>query len=79
MVFLVFFFLIAFRENSVGKLLTALEELWDTFLNSISSSVSDYLSVEHLGIILDKLKEKAQKGKSAFENLEYKTKTKKEF
>ncbi|CAC5415228.1 RNF213 [Mytilus coruscus] len=49
------------EENAVGKLIEALEELWDKFLNSISSSVSDYLSMEHLGIILDKLNEKAQK------------------
>jgi hypothetical protein len=34
-----------------------LEELWETFLTSISSSVSDYLSVEHLGMILDRLAE----------------------
>ncbi|CAG2192039.1 RNF213 [Mytilus edulis] len=39
-------------ENNVEILTKALESLWDTFLTSISSSVSDYLSVEHLGMIL---------------------------
>jgi hypothetical protein len=46
-----------YRENSVDKLIKALEDLWETFLNSISSSVSDYLSVEHLGLILKRLAE----------------------
>ena len=46
-----------YRDNSVDKLINALEELWETFLNSISSSVSDYLSVEHLGLILNRLAE----------------------
>ncbi|CAG2246214.1 RNF213 [Mytilus edulis] len=45
------------RENSVDKLIKTLEDLWKTFLVSISSSVSDYLSVEHLGIILNRLNE----------------------
>ncbi|XP_052062680.1 E3 ubiquitin-protein ligase rnf213-alpha-like isoform X2 [Mytilus californianus] len=45
------------RENSVDKLIKTLEVLWKTFLVSISSSVSDYLSVEHLGIILYRLNE----------------------
>ncbi|XP_063441660.1 E3 ubiquitin-protein ligase rnf213-alpha-like [Mytilus trossulus] len=45
------------RENSVDKLIKTLEDLWKTFLVSISSSVSDYLSVEHLGIILKRLNE----------------------
>ncbi|CAG2252472.1 RNF213 [Mytilus edulis] len=45
------------RENSVDKLIKTLEDLWKTFLVSISSSVSDYLSVEHLGIILTRLNE----------------------
>jgi len=46
------------REYSVDKLIKALEYLWETFLNSISSSVSDYLSFMFLifflctGIIL---------------------------
>ena len=46
-----------YRDNSVDKLIKALEDLWETFLNSISSSVSDYLSVEHLGLILNRLAE----------------------
>ncbi|VDH93225.1 ubiquitin carboxyl-terminal hydrolase 34 [Mytilus galloprovincialis] len=45
------------KENSVDKLVKALEDLWNTFLNSISSSVLDYLSVEHLGLILNRLAE----------------------
>ncbi|XP_063403574.1 E3 ubiquitin-protein ligase rnf213-alpha-like [Mytilus trossulus] len=45
------------KENNVEILIKALESLWDTFLTSISSSVSDYLSVEHLGMILNRLKE----------------------
>ncbi|XP_041354620.1 E3 ubiquitin-protein ligase rnf213-alpha-like [Gigantopelta aegis] len=32
-----------------------IEHIWKTFLGSVSSSVADYLSVEHLGIILHKL------------------------
>ncbi|VDI41573.1 Hypothetical predicted protein [Mytilus galloprovincialis] len=44
-------------ENNVEILIKALESLWDTFLTSISSSVSDYLSVEHLGMILNRLTE----------------------
>ncbi|CAC5425101.1 RNF213 [Mytilus coruscus] len=48
------------KENSVDKLVKALEDLWNTFLNSISSSVSDYLSVEHLGLILNRLAEQEQ-------------------
>nr|XP_022293483.1 E3 ubiquitin-protein ligase rnf213-alpha-like isoform X1 [Crassostrea virginica] len=38
-------------------LIPDLEELWQKFLCSIESSVSDYLSVEHLGIILKRLAE----------------------
>eukprot|EP00105_Crassostrea_gigas_P007930 XP_011422347.1 PREDICTED: E3 ubiquitin-protein ligase rnf213-alpha isoform X2 [Crassostrea gigas] len=38
-------------------LIPDLEQLWEEFLSSISSSVSDYLSVEHLGIILRRLAE----------------------
>lgn len=48
------------RENNVEILIKALERLWDTFLTSISSSVSDYLSVEHLGMILNRLKEQGK-------------------
>ena len=38
-------------------LIPNLEEFWQKFLCSIESSVSDYLSVEHLGIILKRLAE----------------------
>ncbi|CAG2252465.1 RNF213 [Mytilus edulis] len=47
----------ATRENAVEKLIKTLEELWENFLMSVSSSVSDYLSVEHLGMILNRLAE----------------------
>lgn len=46
------------RENAFRKLKRALKKLWKNFLSSISSSVSDYLSVEHLGLILKRLAEK---------------------
>lgn len=45
-------------ENSVDSLIENLEKLWVTFVTSISSSVSDYLSVEHLALILRKLSDK---------------------
>ncbi|VDI14861.1 Hypothetical predicted protein, partial [Mytilus galloprovincialis] len=45
------------RENAFDLLHTALKELWEKFLNSISSGVSDYLSIEHLGLILKRLAE----------------------
>ncbi|XP_052087598.1 E3 ubiquitin-protein ligase rnf213-alpha-like isoform X5 [Mytilus californianus] len=46
------------EENAFRKLKRALKKLWKNFLSSISSSVSDYLSVEHLGLILKRLAEK---------------------
>ena len=54
------------RENSVEKLIKAMEELWETFLTSISSSVSDYLSIEHLGMILNRLAEQGNGQFSAY-------------
>ncbi|XP_056014152.1 E3 ubiquitin-protein ligase rnf213-alpha-like isoform X2 [Ostrea edulis] len=42
---------------AADTLIPDLEQLWGEFLSSISSSVSDYLSVEHLGIILKRLSE----------------------
>ncbi|XP_052083737.1 E3 ubiquitin-protein ligase rnf213-alpha-like [Mytilus californianus] len=45
------------EENAFELLHTALKELWEKFLNSISSGVSDYLSIEHLGLILKRLAE----------------------
>ncbi|XP_052086034.1 E3 ubiquitin-protein ligase RNF213-like [Mytilus californianus] len=44
-------------QNAFKKLHSALQDLWDKFLNSVSSSVSDYLSAEHLGLILERLAE----------------------
>ncbi|XP_021363666.1 E3 ubiquitin-protein ligase rnf213-alpha-like isoform X2 [Mizuhopecten yessoensis] len=46
------------KEVNVDPLIEDLKKLWEKFLTSISSSVSDYLSVEHLGLILRHLKEK---------------------
>ncbi|VDH96739.1 Hypothetical predicted protein [Mytilus galloprovincialis] len=41
--------------SSVDTLIENLEKLWGKFVGSISSSVKDYLSVEHLALILRKL------------------------
>lgn len=46
-----------YRHPDEDTLIPDLEELWQKFLCSIESSVSDYLSVEHLGIILKRLAE----------------------
>ncbi|KAK3096790.1 hypothetical protein FSP39_003301 [Pinctada imbricata] len=43
------------REVQDENLVRDLQLLWNTFLSSISSSVDDYLSVEHLGLILQRL------------------------
>ncbi|XP_041354587.1 E3 ubiquitin-protein ligase rnf213-alpha-like [Gigantopelta aegis] len=43
------------KDTSVTALTKNIEHIWKTFLGSVSSSVADYLSVEHLGIILRKL------------------------
>ncbi|CAC5422256.1 RNF213 [Mytilus coruscus] len=45
-------------DNSVNTLIANLDKLWTTFIKSISSSVCDYLSVEHLALILRKLADK---------------------
>ncbi|XP_062615790.1 E3 ubiquitin-protein ligase RNF213-like, partial [Saccostrea cucullata] len=45
------------KGTTADTLIPDLEQLWEEFLSSISSSVSDYLSVEHLGIILSRLAE----------------------
>ncbi|KAK3098854.1 hypothetical protein FSP39_023768 [Pinctada imbricata] len=42
-------------EPDEDPLIQRLQAVWEKFLNSVSSSVSDYLSVEHLGLILSKL------------------------
>lgn len=54
------FIYVSFREHAFELLETALKELWDKFLNSISSGVSDYLSIEHLGLILERLAEQGK-------------------
>ncbi|XP_071137105.1 E3 ubiquitin-protein ligase rnf213-alpha-like [Mytilus edulis] len=45
-------------DTSVDVLIENLEKLWEHFVGSISSSVSDYLSVEHLALILRKVADK---------------------
>ncbi|XP_052808680.1 E3 ubiquitin-protein ligase rnf213-alpha-like isoform X1 [Mya arenaria] len=45
------------RNIGVKPLINDLKELWKNFLCSISSNISDYLSLEHLGIILNMLAE----------------------
>ncbi|XP_076109129.1 E3 ubiquitin-protein ligase rnf213-alpha-like [Mytilus galloprovincialis] len=45
-------------DSSVDVLIENLEKLWENFVGSISSSVTDYLSVEHLALILRKLADK---------------------
>ncbi|KAL3881512.1 hypothetical protein ACJMK2_027944 [Sinanodonta woodiana] len=47
-------------DMEVDQLIENMEVLWEEFLASVSSSVSDYLSVEHLGLILKRLAEKDQ-------------------
>ncbi|XP_052808614.1 E3 ubiquitin-protein ligase rnf213-alpha-like isoform X2 [Mya arenaria] len=48
------------RKGNAGvkPLINDLKELWNNFLGSISSSISDYISLEHLGVILNMLAEK---------------------
>ncbi|KAK3585575.1 hypothetical protein CHS0354_036762 [Potamilus streckersoni] len=45
-------------DMDVDPLIKDMEVLWKEFLNSVSSSLTDYLSVEHLGLILRRLAEK---------------------
>ncbi|XP_052807608.1 E3 ubiquitin-protein ligase rnf213-alpha-like isoform X3 [Mya arenaria] len=45
------------KKTGVKPLINDLTELWKNFLGSISSNISDYLSLEHLGIILNMLAE----------------------
>lgn len=49
-----------FSESAVGPLIENLNRLWTTFQTSISSDLSDYLSVEHLAIILQKISKKGK-------------------
>ncbi|KAL3881511.1 hypothetical protein ACJMK2_027943, partial [Sinanodonta woodiana] len=48
-------------DMDVDPLIKDMEVVWEEFLASVSSSVSDYLSVEHLGLILRRLAEKEQR------------------
>ncbi|XP_052808603.1 E3 ubiquitin-protein ligase rnf213-alpha-like isoform X2 [Mya arenaria] len=45
----------------VKPLINDLKELWKNFLGSISSNISDYLSLEHLGVILNMLAERDER------------------
>ncbi|KAL3881517.1 hypothetical protein ACJMK2_027949 [Sinanodonta woodiana] len=49
---------VAKGDMDVDPLIEDLEKLWEEFLTSVSSSVTDYLSVEHLGLIVRRLAEK---------------------
>lgn len=51
-------FFCLFSESAFKQMKKALRNLWKKFLDSISSSVSDYLSIDHLGLILKRLAEK---------------------
>ncbi|WAR11571.1 R213A-like protein [Mya arenaria] len=42
-------------ETGTTPLIMSLEEIWTNFTESVSSSIRDYLSLEHLGILLQKL------------------------
>ncbi|XP_060597666.1 E3 ubiquitin-protein ligase rnf213-alpha-like [Ruditapes philippinarum] len=44
-----------YSEIGVKYLIEDLQKLWKEFLESIKSNVKDYLSIEHLGIILEQL------------------------
>ncbi|XP_064634464.1 E3 ubiquitin-protein ligase rnf213-alpha-like [Lineus longissimus] len=52
------FNLLGALDKSKKGLCDQLRELWDGFLTSVSTSVKDYLSVEHLGMILDALSDR---------------------
>ncbi|KAK3585584.1 hypothetical protein CHS0354_036771 [Potamilus streckersoni] len=49
---------VAKGDIDVDPLIEDLEKLWEEFLTSVSSSVTDYLSVEHLGLIVRRLADK---------------------
>ncbi|XP_062574164.1 E3 ubiquitin-protein ligase rnf213-alpha-like [Saccostrea cucullata] len=42
-------------ESETQSLLSELDKVWQSFVESVSSSVSDYLSIEHLGMTLQEL------------------------
>ncbi|KAH3728508.1 hypothetical protein DPMN_054465, partial [Dreissena polymorpha] len=46
------------NSSGVAPLIQGLTDLWESFLGSISSNISDYLSLEHLGIVLKHLAER---------------------
>ena len=55
------FFVFYFRDFGVEPLIQNLENLWSTFLESISSNLKDYVTLGHLGMILQILSEKGKR------------------
>lgn len=49
-----------YRNDEEDSVISDLEMVWTQFLSSISSSYSDFLSVEQLGILLKRLAETGQ-------------------
>ncbi|WAR08837.1 RN213-like protein [Mya arenaria] len=49
------------RETGSAPLINSLEDLWTHFLGSISSSIKDFLSLDHLGIVLKNLQIKDER------------------
>lgn len=43
------------REQEIDQVILNLEMTWKKFLNCASSSATDFLSIDHLGMILDLL------------------------
>lgn len=56
---LIFFFLpiLNYRQQEISQVIHNLDETWKKFLNCASSSATDFLSIDHLGRILDVLYE----------------------
>jgi len=49
-----------YRVAGIDALLQDLKELWKTFIQAISGNIHDYLSLDHLGIILRHLSKKGK-------------------
>ena len=49
-----------YRESGVEPLIRSLERHWKEFIRSISSNLKDYLSLEHLGLILKNLSRRCE-------------------
>ena len=57
-IYKIFYFIC--REFGVQPLIKSLEALWKAFIGSISSNLKDYLSLEHLGLILKNLSQRCK-------------------